>query len=108
MSEPTPFGRVVEMLDALLIEEEVALRRLDHESLDKITDRKVDLLEELAQAPRSGQSAALVRTMRSLRDRALVNQMLMIHARELSIGMIEQISGRSQHDKGARFLEVRG
>lgn len=110
MSQSASLGRVVAELDLLLQEETQALRHLDHSALDALTDRKVALLRELASASREGASQELTRALLKVRERALTNQMLTVHARDLTRGVFERLTGSENGKKAGqgRLLEVRG
>lgn len=110
MSDTSPIGNVVDKLDALLTEETEALRRLDHETLNRITDQKIDLLNRLKIDGSVGVSPEVAAIIAGLRDRILTNQILMAHARELTQGVIDEFTGHGKFKDmpGARLLEVRG
>lgn len=100
----------MESLNDLLVEETEALRRLDHKALDALTDRKVELLRELAQVNRNDASHETLRRIARVRNLALTNQMLMVHARDLTQGVFDRLTGNAHGGRvaGARLLEVRG
>ncbi len=110
MNIQTPLAQAVELLNQLLLEETEALRRLDHETLDSLTERKVALLRELATVNRAGADRETLRAISLVRDRALNNQMLMVHARDLTQGVFDRMTGNTHGTKagGSRLLEVRG
>ncbi len=110
MDNKSPLYEAVHRLNQLLILETEALRCLDHEALDTLTDQKVALLRELANVSRTGADRETLRSISMLRDRALTNQMLMVHARDLTQGVFDRITGNEHGEKsrGARLLEVRG
>lgn len=110
MDTNDPLLAAVERLMLLLSEETDALRRLDHVLLDSLTERKVALLHELSTVPRVAPSPQALRAIAEMRERALRNQMLMVHARDLTQGMFDRMMGNPHSGKnvGGRLLEVRG
>lgn len=100
----------VERLNDLLMQETEALRRLDHETLDSLTASKVALLRELSVVDRSRTDAATLRAISLVRDRALNNQILMVHARDLTRGVFDTLTGIAPGSRTSspRLLELRG
>jgi len=106
--EPNSLGEVVDELDSLLNEETEALRLLNHESLNEITDRKVHLLRRLELCRGQKEDQELGLKLKGVRERVLMNQVLMVHARDLSQGVIDTLRPHQAHVGGARLFEVRG
>ena len=110
MDNQSSFSGAVERLHQILMEETDALRRLDHQTLDQLTSRKVELVDELSHMSRAGADAGTLKMLAFVRERALVNQMLMVHARDLTQGVFDAMTGNAYGVRGggARLLEVKG
>ena len=110
MNEPATLRQAVDELGQLLSEETDALRRLDHQALESITERKTRLIASLSRVPRDDPDLDTARALAELRKHALSNQLLMIHARDLTQGVFDSMTGHSRGAprSGARLLEVRG
>lgn len=97
-------------LAEILKEEELALRKMDAGRVLSLSERKLEWMErnggrELETSP------AAVDLLRAMRERALKNQLLLVHARDLLQGMIEAQGGvraMGCRDGRARLLEVKG
>lgn len=100
---------LIESLSLLLAEETEALRHLDHAALEEITERKQELLLKVEAAPRDEGDESMIRAMRELRQQALMNQVLMVHARDLAQGLINTLTlPPNQSSTGSpRLLHVR-
>lgn len=96
-------------LRLLLTEETEALRHLDHAALDEITSRKQELLLQIEAAPGNQGDDTMIREMREIRQQALMNQVLMVHARDLTQGLINSLTlPPNQTSTGSpRLLHVR-
>jgi hypothetical protein len=109
--ETAPIGEsietVVRELDDLLNEETAALKRLDHETIDALTSRKVILLRRMGAASRAHVSPAALPLIADVRQKALNNQLLLVHARDLIRGVLETWAPHRVGASGA-LLEVRG
>ena len=105
-SSAAALREVIESLDVLLNEETEALRHLNHEALDAITVRKQSLLAVVETIPHRGADEATIRGLRALRQKALMNQVLMVHARDLAQGLINSMTMRPTQG-GGRLLHVR-
>lgn len=102
---------VLSDLDDLLNEESRALSSLDHQEIERIADRKTDLLRRLSKADREGVTKETLRRTALVRQRALNNQLLMVHARDLIRGVIDAWNPPSYDKRGTpppRLLAVRG
>ncbi len=110
MSVTTPLEAVVERLDQLLTEETTALRRLDSDSIEQLTERKAALLRELGGVSREGATRDTLRLVAQVREKALTNQLLLVHARDMVRGVIDRMapSFEPHNPSGARLLQVRG
>jgi hypothetical protein len=106
-SSAAALGEIIFRLAALLTEETEALRSLDHEMLDSISARKLSLLSEVESISHADASESTIRALRSLRQQALMNQVLMVHARDLAQGLISTMTMRPTQG-GGRLLHVRG
>lgn len=109
MSQPASVETVLEQMEGLLEQETAALRLLDHEGLDQLTGRKEQLMEMLARFPLQERQPHLQK-LRAVKDHIFANQVLMIHARDLTQGVFDKLtgSGAEQHEKQGRLLSVRG
>lgn len=94
-------------LDLLLLAESEALRKLDHRTLDELTNQKLDLLERLSRVDRSTASQEGVARLGRARELAFHNQLLLVNARELVRGVL-QLSASSRVGNGGTLLEIRG
>ena len=106
-SSAAALREVIESLSVLLYEETEALRHLDHEALEAITIRKQSLLAVVESTSHRESDEATIRALRSLRQKALMNQVLMVHARDLAQGLINTMTMRPTQG-GGRLLHVRG
>lgn len=102
-----PFETVLAELDELLSEEGRALQDLDHGAIDGLTARKLALLDKIGRTPRDASSPRVTALLTQLRQRALNNQLLIVHARDLVRGVIET-SAPLRAGNGGSLLEVRG
>lgn len=105
-TNPDPLQQVLAELDQLLDREHAALRKLDHGSLDNITQEKGELASRLKAAERTLQNAELAPVLQRIRRKAFENQLLLVHARDLVRGVLD-LSRGPQSGSGA-LLEVRG
>ena len=85
-------------LETLHLAETVALRKLSREALDELTDRKLELSQRLTVLSAEGvlqpeHRAQLERIKRA----ALLNQMLLHHARDAVLGILQAASGDVAH-----------
>lgn len=94
-------------LDGLLASEREALRRMDPMQIEGLSVEKVALLGRLAAASREGVAPETVGELARLRELALQNQLLLVHARDLTRGVVETLSPGHQGGRGS-LLEVRG
>lgn len=106
-SSAAALREIIDSLAVLLKEETEALRNLDHEQLESISVRKEALLSDVESIPYANSSESTIRALRSLRQQALMNQVLMVHARDLAQGLISSMSMRPTQG-GGRLLHVRG
>jgi len=83
-------------LEGLLHGETVALKRLDREAIDEFASRKIELLERLG---RTMSIARLDPNNRSqlarLHKAALMNQLLLVHARDAVRGTLAMLVGEN-------------
>lgn len=100
-------------LERLLLDEADALKRMDREAIDRFTDQKLALSEEIGQlgAPAPEHVELLAR----VKSRVLLNQMLLVSARDCIRGVIELATGSvvtggygSERVQGRPRLSVRG
>lgn len=111
MNAPTPLEAIVHRLDELLTEESGALRRMDSDKIVELSDAKAEILRELGGASRSGASRETLQLVARVREKALANQLLLVHARDLIRGLVQSMGAVSVDGKtpgAARLLEVRG
>lgn len=94
-------------LNDLLGAEREALRRMDPLEIEALTVQKVALLGRLSAAPREGATPAFVRELARLREVALQNQLLLVHARDLTRGVVDTLVPGRTSGRGS-LLEVRG
>ncbi|HLV64319.1 MAG TPA: hypothetical protein VKY73_00840 [Polyangiaceae bacterium] len=79
-------------LERLLVEEDAALRRLDREAIDAITEKKLAVLPVLEGLQgRLGDSERPL--LARIKERALSNQLLLVHARDSLQGVLELVTG---------------
>lgn len=99
-------------LERLLVEEDDALRRLDRTAIDTITEKKLALLPTLeGMKGRLGDAERPV--LERIKQRALSNQLLLVHARDSLHGVLEIAMGGPRHGYTSdlprpRRLSVRG
>jgi hypothetical protein len=81
-------------LEGLLLSESTALKGLDRDALDAITDRKLALFTKLAsitqRARPGGEEKARLERIKRL---ALANQLLLVHARDTVRGVLNLATG---------------
>jgi hypothetical protein len=117
MSKPSEKSAVLttrlETLERLLLDEADALKRLDHEEIDRLSQEKLALSQELGElgAPEEQHQALLER----IKQRALMNQLLLVNARDCVRGVIELATGApatpgygSERPQGRPRLDIRG
>jgi hypothetical protein len=96
-------------LESLHREESDALRRLSRDSLDELTDRKVLLWERLrvitAEVKPGPEHRA---TLERIRHSALLNQILLHHARDAVRTILQNASGQSISTPSNRPSAVQG
>jgi hypothetical protein len=90
-------------LEQLLEEETGALRKLDRDAIDRIAAAKLEVCERLSHtAHRAGSSlpdgAAPERRAQldRIRQKALYNQVLLVHARDSVRGVLDLLTGQSR------------
>ena len=100
-------------LRLLLAEEFEALRVLDSQKIDELCAEKLSLMDTLKSASLSTASAQdeeLLSELLLVRRSVLENQLLLIHARDLSTGMVSRLTtprGQAGGD-APRLLSVKG
>lgn len=94
-------------LDELLAAEREAVRGMDSAQIEVLTGEKVKLIERLASQSRQHATPDTIRALSRLRAFALENQLLLVHARDLTRGVVEALSPGRNGGRGA-LLEVRG
>ncbi len=106
-------------LEELLLGESTALQNLDRESLDAITDKKLTLLGRLSSVSAHAQPAPEdLPDLKRIRQLALANQLLLVHARDTVRGVLSLALGdagplptpafSTQPSSGGVRLNVRG
>jgi hypothetical protein len=98
-------------LDNLLSEETKALGVLDYEEIERIAGEKTELLRRLSKADRAGVSKETLRRTAMVRQKALHNQLLMVHARDLIRGVLDAWEPPAYDGRGTappRLLAMRG
>ena len=100
-------------LERLLLEESEALKRLDREAIDRLSHEKLAVSEALGGlgAPDKEHGPILER----IKHRALMNQLLLVNARDCVRGVIELATGNvatpgygSERPNGRPRLDIRG
>ncbi|MCC6216252.1 MAG: hypothetical protein IT376_15415 [Polyangiaceae bacterium] len=81
MNADEDVDRTLSELEALVEEERVALRALDARRLGELGELKLSAVAAL-RAASAGLTAERGRRLRSLRERLLRNQLLLVHARD--------------------------
>ena len=95
-------------LEQVLVEESVALKRLDRDAIDRAADAKERILAELASSGMKLE-ATHQRGAARIRQHALRNQMLLAHARDAVRQVLGTASGRpSSPVLGGLRLNLRG
>ena len=95
-------------LERVLIEEARALRKLDREGIERASEQKTKLCEELA-AARGQLKPAQRHALERLRRTALNNHMLLAHARDSVRQVLGTASGRPASPVlGGLRLDLRG
>lgn len=98
---------VLEELEQLLDQETAALRKLNHQEIEQLTARKVMLLGRASQANRGGVNSTTLARLSRIREVALSNQILMVHARDLVRGVLQTWAPGRVGASGTLF-ETRG
>jgi hypothetical protein len=100
-------------LERLLLEEADALKRLDRESIDRLSQEKLAVSAELGKlgAPQTEHGPLLER----IKHRALMNQLLLVNARDCVRGVVELATGAvatpgygNERQTGRPRLDIRG
>ncbi|MCH2108740.1 MAG: flagellar protein FlgN [Polyangiaceae bacterium] len=104
------YHEVLEVLYCVLEEETQALRVLDYRQLDSLTERKLVALSQLAELESPAACTTTQTLLETIRQRTLQNQLLMVHARELSQGLVDAWapSFATGPQGSSRFLAIRG
>ena len=112
-----PLTSILHELESLLKEETFALKRLDRPAIDEFATRKLELFERLSKAiaecPPAVEHKPLLERVHRL---ALMNQLLLVHARDAVRGALSMLAGeatvgrpsRSHAPAGAMRLNLRG
>jgi flagellar biosynthesis/type III secretory pathway chaperone len=98
---------VIDALDVLLRAETDALRKLDHQALDALTEEKVALVERLSEVDRTNVGKETLARLAKVREHGFKNQLLLVNARELVRGVL-QLSALARPGHGGALLEIRG
>jgi hypothetical protein len=106
-NQATNLDGVLDELQELLGQETEALRVLDHRALDLLTTRKVDLLSKVTSLTRQGANRGTLSRLGKIREVALTNQLLMVHARDLVRGALDTW-GAGRTGAAGSLLETRG
>ncbi|OQX69251.1 MAG: hypothetical protein B6A08_06060 [Sorangiineae bacterium NIC37A_2] len=93
-------------LGELLMKERAALQRMDALGVEAASAEKLALLERLEGKERAEATPEALRELARLREVALENQLLLVHARDLLRGAVESL-GPSRDGRGA-LLEAVG
>ncbi len=93
-------------LGDLLTKERAALERMDALGVETASAEKLRLLEQLESKDRAEATPEALRELARLREVALENQLLLVHARDLLRGAVESL-GPSRDGRGA-LLEAVG
>jgi flagellar biosynthesis/type III secretory pathway chaperone len=101
-------GSLLVALEGVLLKEKDALKRLDHETLERTTDQKLELSEELARAA-SDLGAEDRDTLERLRQIAFHNQLVLVHARDTVRQVLALAAGRDPGEPlGGLRVDLRG
>jgi hypothetical protein len=86
-------------LERLLMDEHEALKKFDHEAVGRLSLEKLEVANQLGSLgkPREQHGPLLER----IRERALMNQLLLVNARDCVRGIIELATGSMQAGYGA-------
>lgn len=108
-AQKTELQTVLDELEALHREEAIALRQMSRDAIDDLTDKKLTLWERLRATssecpPGPEQRASLERIKRA----ALLNQILLHHARDAVRTILQDASGQSMAPAGARTSSFPG
>lgn len=93
-------------LGDLLTKERAALGRMDAQGVEAVAAEKLELLARLEAADRAEATPQALRELARLREIALENQLLLVHARDLLRGVVEAL-GPGRDGRGA-LLEAVG
>jgi hypothetical protein len=94
-------------LEATLASEAAALRVLDQGALTALTARKLELGERLSQFEGVELGAAELESLRRIRRAAMLNQVLLVHARESVRHVLAQVAPGGARPSGL-CVDVRG
>lgn len=78
-------------LERLLVDETAALKRLDREAIDRLSREKLAVAEALKQLGAANQAHQVV--LERIQRRALMNQLLLVNARDCLRGVLELATG---------------
>ncbi len=88
-------SKTLEELESLHATEAVALRQLDRDSIDELTDRKLALWEQLQNlTSQSSLDADQLAALQRIKRAALHNQILLHHARDAVRTVLQTASGQ--------------
>ncbi len=91
------FEEIIDQLEDLLEQESVALRILNRDALERITDEKLRLSEALSRFVSAGSAnEELHSRLDRIRQRAGANQLLIAHARSCVRGILGLVTGQSE------------
>lgn len=96
MEEPRTVSNILAEFEEILSAEAIALRSLDRDAIDAAALRKLELDDELRSAVRTQSVEQQDRaTLQRVRQRALANQLLLVHARSCLLGVLSMATGQS-------------
>ena len=107
-SESTGLSPLLGELEAVLAAENQALKRLDRDALDRATENKLRLCDDIARAG-LGVAAQERKRLERIRRLALKNQMLLAHARDSVRQVLTVATGQvASPALGGLRVDVRG
>lgn len=111
-----PIKSALDEIELLLPIEAAALKQLDRDRIDEVAERKLALYEKLQSALGATQVSAAHRAqLERVKQNALHNQVLLVHARDCTRSVIALATGERRHslspaapDASGVRLDVRG
>src|SRR5687768_2455631 len=98
-----PLSSILGELESLLKDESIALKRLDRSAIDDFATRKLELFERLSKVLAENHASALHKQLLERVHRlAIMNQLLLVHARDAVRGALSMLAGEATVGRPSR------